>query len=104
VSKDYSYTLLDPRDLKDFAGLSSVPLVQRQRIKIGVRWELVKWHLEGMFGSVEEDIVDSGEDGTNEEGVRVMRVGVLRLFLIHNFLTCARSWAQSMSNTPKNTN
>lgn len=66
VSKDYSYTLLDPRDLKDFAGLSTCPLIQKQKILLGVRWELVKWHLEGMFGSVEEGI-DSSE-------VRTMRV------------------------------
>ncbi|KAJ7072345.1 beta-lactamase-like protein [Mycena amicta] len=66
VSKDFSYTLLDPRDLKDFAGLSTCTVTQRQRIALGVGWELVRWHLEGMFGEVEE--------GQDKEGVAVMRI------------------------------
>ncbi|KAH7888842.1 beta-lactamase-like protein [Phlebopus sp. FC_14] len=66
VSKDYSYTLLDPRDLRDFAGLSTTIVTQRQRIVLGVGWDLVRWHLEGMFGSVEE--------GLDKDGVRTLRV------------------------------
>ncbi|KAJ7346591.1 beta-lactamase-like protein [Mycena albidolilacea] len=66
VSKDFSYTLLDPRDLKDFAGLSTCTVTQRQKIVLGVRWQLVRWHLEGMFGSVEE--------GIDKEGLPTMRV------------------------------
>ncbi|KIJ67728.1 hypothetical protein HYDPIDRAFT_107205 [Hydnomerulius pinastri MD-312] len=66
VAKDYSYTLLDPRDLRDFAGLSTTIVTQRQRIVLGVRWDLVRWHLEGMYGSVEE--------GLDKYGVRTMRV------------------------------
>ncbi|KAJ7680303.1 beta-lactamase-like protein [Mycena polygramma] len=66
VSKDFSYTLLDPRDLKDFAGLSTCTVTQRQKIVLGVRWQLVRWHLEGMFGSVEE--------GIDKEGNPTMRV------------------------------
>jgi len=72
VSKDYSYTLLDPRDLRDFAGLSTCALVQRQRIVLGVGWYLVKWHLEGMFGGVEER--------RDKDGIPTMRVmGVVDL-------------------------
>lgn len=66
VSKDYSYTLLDPRDLKDFAGLSTCTVTQRQRIVLGVGWELVRWHLEGMYGSIEE--------GLDKDDVKVIRV------------------------------
>ncbi|KAF8441526.1 beta-lactamase-like protein [Boletus edulis BED1] len=66
VSKDYSYTLLDPRDLRDFAGLSTTIVTQRQRIVLGVGWDLVRWHLEGMYGSV--------EDGLDKNGVPTMRV------------------------------
>ncbi|TFK74049.1 Metallo-hydrolase oxidoreductase [Pluteus cervinus] len=66
VAKDYSYTLLDPRDLKDFAGLSTCSVTQRQRIVLGVQWELVKWHLTGMYGGVEE--------GLDRDGVPTMRV------------------------------
>ncbi|KAF5351858.1 hypothetical protein D9756_007708 [Leucocoprinus leucothites] len=66
VAKDYSYTLLDPRDLRDFAGLTTCSVTQRQRIVLGVGWELVRWHLEGMFGTVEE--------GLGKDGVPTMRV------------------------------
>ncbi|KAJ8515603.1 hypothetical protein ONZ45_g7016 [Pleurotus djamor] len=66
VSKDFSYTLLDPRDLKDFAGLSTCTVTQKQKIALGVGWQLVKWHLEGMYGSVEE--------GVDSDGVPTMRV------------------------------
>ncbi|KAI0829710.1 mRNA 3'-end-processing protein YSH1 [Trametes gibbosa] len=66
VSKDYSYTLLDPRDLRDFAGLTTCVVTQRQKVALGVGWDLVRWHLEGMFGSVEE--------GMDKDGVVTMRV------------------------------
>ncbi|EJT97328.1 Metallo-hydrolase/oxidoreductase [Dacryopinax primogenitus] len=66
VSKDFTYTLLDPRDLRDFTGLSTSTIVQKQRLCIpGLTWELVKWHLEGLFGSVTE--------GVDAEGTRTMR-------------------------------
>ncbi|KAG2016264.1 endoribonuclease ysh1, variant 3 [Coprinopsis cinerea AmutBmut pab1-1] len=70
VAKDYSYTLLDPRDLKDFTGLSTCVVTQRQKLVISVGWDLVRWHLEGMYGKVEE--------GLDKDGVLTMRVmGVL---------------------------
>jgi len=66
VSKDYSYTLLDPRDLRDFAGLSTCVVTQRQKIALHVGWALVRWHLEGMYGRI--------EDGLDQEGIPMMRV------------------------------
>ncbi|KAK7692612.1 endoribonuclease ysh1 [Cerrena zonata] len=66
VAKDYSYTLLDPRDLRDFAGLSTCVVTQRQKVHVAVGWELVRWHLEGMYGKIEE--------GMDKEGVPTMRV------------------------------
>jgi hypothetical protein len=73
VSKDYSYTLLDPRDLRDFAGLTTCVVTQRQKIALGVGWDLVRWHLEGMYGKVEE--------GLDNDGVPTMRVRVTSTFL-----------------------
>lgn len=67
LSKDYTYTLLDPRDLGDFTGLSTSVVVQTQRIAISVGLELVRWHLEGMFGRV--------ADGVDADHVRTLRVG-----------------------------
>lgn len=69
VAKDYSYTLLDPRDLRDFAGLATCTVTQRQKIVLGVGWTLVKWHLEGMYGSVEE--------GLDKDGIPTMRVSLV---------------------------
>jgi len=74
VAKDYSYTLLDPHDLRDFAGLSTCTVTQRQKIVLGVGWDLVRWHLEGMFGVVEERL--------DEDGVPSVRVCV-QIYLLH---------------------
>ncbi|KIK67458.1 hypothetical protein GYMLUDRAFT_37588 [Collybiopsis luxurians FD-317 M1] len=90
VAKDYSYTLLDPRDLKDFAGLSTCTVSQRQRIALGVGWELVRWHLEGMYGKVEE--------GVDKEGIPTMRImGAVDVkYTQENELTL--EWDSSASN------
>jgi len=90
VAKDYSYTLLDPRDLRDFAGLSTCTLTQRQMVTLGVGWELVRWHLEGMFGSVEE--------GVDKDGVPTMRVmGVVDVKQAEEQLAVLE-WESSASN------
>lgn len=57
VSKDFSYTLLDPKDLRDFTGLGTSTVKQKQSVAIGVDWAVVRWHLEGMYGEVEGDDV-----------------------------------------------
>ena len=79
VSKDYSYTLLDPRDLRDFAGLPTCVVTQRQRIVIGVGWALVRWHLEGMYGCIEE--------GHDQDGIPTIRVSSLVPVLLTRELT-----------------
>ncbi|KAH8929232.1 Metallo-hydrolase/oxidoreductase [Atractiella rhizophila] len=60
VQKDFSYTLIDPKDLKEFTGLTTTTILQRQTLNLGVGWELVKWHLRGMYGRVDEGIDDAG--------------------------------------------
>jgi cleavage and polyadenylation specificity factor subunit 3 len=80
VSKDYSYTLLDPRDLRDFAGLSTCVVTQRQKVALAVGWGLVRWHLEGMYGTVEE--------GTDQDGIPTMRVCILGVGPANTELTC----------------
>lgn len=61
VSKDFSYTLLDPRDLRDFTGLGTSTIVQKQTIPLSVDWSVVRWHLEGMYGEIE-----LGQEGEQE--------------------------------------
>lgn len=87
VSKDFSYTLLDPKDLRDFTGLSTSTIVQKQTIPLGVDWSVVRWHLEGMYGEV--------EDGKDEEGRDCLTVSLrveLRAFRL-TFLGDERSAA-----------
>jgi cleavage and polyadenylation specificity factor subunit 3 len=91
VTKDYSYTLLNPRDLRDFTGLSTCPLTQRQKIGLGVGWELVRWHLEGMYGTVEE--------GMDSDGVPILRVGETLHRIFCGDLILIRLWASWISNT-----
>lgn len=66
IAKDFSYTVLAPEDLTEFTGLGTSTIVQRQRVALHVGWELARWHLEGMYGRVDE--------GVDEAGVRCMRV------------------------------
>ncbi|KIJ18888.1 hypothetical protein PAXINDRAFT_109303 [Paxillus involutus ATCC 200175] len=66
VARNHSFTLLDAGDLQDLAGLPTSILTQKQRMALDVGWELVRWHLEGMFGKI--------EDGRDKDGVRMMRV------------------------------
>lgn len=40
--------------------------MQRQKIKVAVTWDLVRWHLRGMYGKIEE--------GLDKDRVPTMRV------------------------------
>ncbi|GAA5925667.1 cleavage polyadenylation factor subunit YSH1 [Sporobolomyces koalae] len=66
VSKDFTYTLLSPSDLRVFTGLSTSVILQRQRLRLSVSWDLVRWHLQGMYGKIKE--------GRDQEGVPTMRI------------------------------
>ena len=68
VSKDFSYTLLDPADLRDFTGLSTSTILQKQSLPLGVGWDMVRWHLEGMYGEV--------EDTKDKLGRKTLTVGI----------------------------
>lgn len=66
LSKDFTFTLLDPRDLEEVTGLSTSVIVQTQRIALSVSLDLVRWHLEGMFGSIEQ--------GVDANQIRTLRI------------------------------
>jgi cleavage and polyadenylation specificity factor subunit 3 len=53
-------SLVAPEDLREFAGLDTTVIMQRLTIAFHGGKELLKWHLEQMFGGV---IQDSGRDG-----------------------------------------
>ncbi|SPO24650.1 Endoribonuclease YSH1 [Ustilago trichophora] len=67
ISKDFAYTILDPKDLTDFTGLSTSTIIQRQRVALAVSWDMVRWHLQGMYGRLQEGI-------DADEGLRTLRI------------------------------
>ncbi|KAJ6498816.1 beta-lactamase-like protein [Mycena sanguinolenta] len=85
-----SYTLLDPRDLQEFVGVSACTVAQRQRLAVSARWERVRWHLQGMFGSVEE-----GGNGDGVPTIRVMGVVDVKQTREHELTL---EWESSASN------
>lgn len=90
ISKDFSYTLLDPKDLKAFTGLSTSTIIQRQSIPISVDWSVIRWHLEGMYGEVED-----GQDSEGRPSFTVMNaVQLTRL----SETAAELSWTSTTSN------
>ncbi|GHJ87105.1 hypothetical protein NliqN6_3507 [Naganishia liquefaciens] len=89
VQKDYSYTLLDPKDLKDFTGLGTTEIKQRQSLRVGVSWEVIRWHLEGMYGEVEEDVEDDKAVFRIMQAVTIIHTSDQELTL---------EWVSSVSN------
>lgn len=80
VSKDAAYTLLSPADLREYTGLSTSTILQKQKLVINVGWETVRWHLNGMYGGIIE--------GLDAEGVLTFRVRA-SLFVIVESLCLA---------------
>ncbi|KAK5662864.1 hypothetical protein OQA88_6275 [Cercophora sp. LCS_1] len=54
VQNDFKLSLMAPEDLREYAGLMTTTIVCKQRYKLSAAGiDLVKWALEGTFGSVE---------------------------------------------------
>lgn len=55
VQNDFKLSLMAPEDLREYAGLTTTTIMCKQRITLGAAGiELIKWALEGTFGSIEE--------------------------------------------------
>ncbi|KAI9158412.1 endoribonuclease YSH1 [Paramyrothecium foliicola] len=55
VQNDFKLSLMDPEDLRDYAGLNTTTLTCKQRLTLSAAGvDLVKWALEGTFGTIEE--------------------------------------------------
>lgn len=55
VQNDFKMSVVDPEDLREYAGLTTSMITCKQRLTLkaaGV--DLIKWALEGTFGSIEE--------------------------------------------------
>ncbi|GAA5887840.1 hypothetical protein JCM5296_001784 [Sporobolomyces johnsonii] len=90
VSKDFSYTLLSPADLREFTGLSTSVILQRQRLVLSVSWDLVRWQLQGMYGKIVE-----GRDGEGTPTMRVMETVDVKLADKHEL---AIEWVGGATN------
>ncbi|RIB06583.1 beta-lactamase-like protein [Gigaspora rosea] len=58
VSKDFQFNIMDPNDLKDFSGISTSAIIQKQTITYHSSFSLLKYHLEQMYGPLEETLDD----------------------------------------------
>jgi cleavage and polyadenylation specificity factor subunit 3 len=59
VQKDFNMSLVSPEDLREFAGLETNVVMERQTIAYHGGLPLLKWHLDQMFGGV---ILESGHE------------------------------------------
>lgn len=55
VQNDFKMSLMAPEDLREYAGLNITTIMCKQRITLSAAGiNLIKWALEGTFGSIEE--------------------------------------------------
>lgn len=92
VQNDFKMSLMAPEDLREYAGLTTTTITCRQKLRLStVNVDLIKWALEGTFGSLKE-VSDAHANGVNgnkkepdtdedvdeevprDEGARVFRV------------------------------
>jgi cleavage and polyadenylation specificity factor subunit 3 len=73
VQNDFKMSVVDPEDLREYAGLTTSMITCKQRLTLkaaGV--DLIKWALEGTFGSIDElpemkNRLRNGEDSNGDE-------------------------------------
>lgn len=73
VAKDFQLNIMSPEDLNELGGLITTVVTQRQVVPFNAGISLLKWHLEMMFGSVDESELGSKTGNDKEEGT-VLRV------------------------------
>ncbi|KAH0538423.1 endoribonuclease ysh1 [Glutinoglossum americanum] len=74
VQNDFKMSLMAPEDLREYAGLTTTTITCKQQLSLSAAGiGLVKWALEGMFGSVEviyEGLKQNGESKANGASVK----------------------------------
>ena len=66
VQNEFKLSLMAPEDLREYAGLNTTTITCRQRLTLGAAGiDLIKWSLEGTFGSVTTSTTKPNEDKTN---------------------------------------
>jgi cleavage and polyadenylation specificity factor subunit 3 len=98
VQNDFKMSLMAPEDLREYAGLTTTTVICKQRIRLSAAGiDLIKWGLEGMFGTVEEINAKqaaqngNGEHAKSENGDTVMNNGIsndiLATYLVMSSIT-----------------
>ncbi|KAK7920771.1 cleavage and polyadenylation specifity factor [Apiospora marii] len=70
VQNDFKMSVVDPEDLREYAGLTTSMIACKQRLTLSAAGiDLIKWALEGTFGSIEElpETKNRGTNGAKEE-------------------------------------
>ncbi|CAG8975209.1 hypothetical protein HYALB_00004270 [Hymenoscyphus albidus] len=66
VQNDFKMSLMVPEDLREYAGLTTTTITCKQRMNLSAAGiELIKWALEGTFGSISEISSEKSKNGTN---------------------------------------
>jgi cleavage and polyadenylation specificity factor subunit 3 len=66
VQNDFKMSLMAPEDLREYAGLTTTTITCKQRMTLSAAGiELIKWAMEGAFGSIEELPAGKSETTTN---------------------------------------
>ncbi|QPH06227.1 endoribonuclease ysh1 [Epichloe festucae Fl1] len=69
VQNDFKLSLMAPEDLREYAGLNTTTITCKQRLTLSAAGiDLVKWALEGTFGTVEE-LPEMRRQPNNSNGV-----------------------------------
>ena len=81
VQNDFKMSLMAPEDLREYAGLTTTTITCRQRLTLSAAGiDLIKWALEGTFGSIEDlgpkkpapngvEVVNGNNEHNSEEPV-----------------------------------
>jgi cleavage and polyadenylation specificity factor subunit 3 len=86
VQNDFKLSLMAPEDLREYAGLTTTTITCKQRLTLSAAGvDLIKWALEGTFGSIEElhegdkmnGVESNGESITNGNGAADKTVSYL---------------------------
>jgi cleavage and polyadenylation specificity factor subunit 3 len=66
VQRDFKLSLMAPEDLREYAGLTTTTITCKQRMNLSAAGiDLIKWALEGTFGSIDELPESKSDNKTN---------------------------------------
>ncbi|KAI8093638.1 beta-lactamase-like protein [Halteromyces radiatus] len=73
ISKDYQLSIMSVEDMTELSGLMTTVVTQRQIVPFNAGIGLLKWHLEMMFGTIQEEDLAKRDNSGNQQGT-VLRI------------------------------